>query len=302
MKSLSILLLLATLSSILIGALFAVTPTAAGTNSPNSATEIQDLEQAPDFSATDATEDAPVAELQIEVNLTESEASPAPSQEDTPETSQEERNLFEPGAVMSVAFTTESLQKESIPETGSHIETQTETAAPAVAATGIDLVSFIESVSSGSANQVTGVYADGALALRVGQQPNSDPAFITGQTGEVTQFGLASTYGSLGLLGHNYLSGGDFFSVSEGQIITLVYGDGRIESYQVQAIRSFEALQPNSVHSNFVDLDFGGQLSASDLFRMMYDQDDTLVLQTCIANHGISTWGRLFVVATPLVS
>ena len=293
MKSLSILLLLATLSSILIGALFAVTPTAAGSNSPNSASEIQDFDHIPDFSAAEAVEDTPLAELQIEASQAESEAAP--------QNAQKEANQFDPGALMSVAFTTESLQKESIPETGANLSSENLEVAPAPEA-GIDLVSFVESVSSGSASQVTGVYADGALALRVGQQPSSDPAFITGQNGEVTQFGLASTYGSLGLLGHNYLAGGNFFNVAEGQIISLVYGDGRIESYQVQAIRSFEALQPNSVHSNFVDLDFGGQMSASDLFRMMYDQDDTLVLQTCIANHGISTWGRLFVVATPVVS
>jgi hypothetical protein len=49
-----------------------------------------------------------------------------------------------------------------------------------------------------------------------------------------------------------------------------------------------------------VDLDADQQLSASDLFYMMYNSDNSVVLQTCIANEGISSWGRLFVIAVPL--
>jgi hypothetical protein len=299
MKSLSILLLLATLSSVLIGALFAVTPTAAGSGTPPEQIEvqaaIQDSQSSQNLESEVPTVEIQLVEEDLSAELTqESNTAEAPSN-DEPTT---ESDQFDPGTLMSVAFSSENLQKASIPETGTEADVSLQAAA--IPQTNYDLASFTESVSTGSANQITGVYADGALALRVGQQPGSDPAYVTNRSGEVTQFGLASAYGSLGLLAHNILSGIDFFNVTEGQVVTLIYGDGSSQSYQVQSIRSFEALQPNSIYSDFVDLDFGGNLSSSELFRMMYDQDDTLVLQTCISHNGISTWGRLFVIATPV--
>ncbi len=71
----------------------------------------------------------------------------------------------------------------------------------------------------------------------------------------LTQFGEASQFGNVGLLAHNYLSGNFFFQLTTGMVIQLVYGDGRIETYQVTHIYRYRATSPNSVSSDFVDLD-----------------------------------------------
>jgi phage tail protein X len=41
-------------------------------------------------------------------------------------------------------------------------------------------------------------------------------------------------------------------------------------------------------------------LTATDLFNHVYATGDRLVLQTCIANHGQASWGRLFIIAQPV--
>lgn len=163
------------------------------------------------------------------------------------------------------------------------------------------LNSFAASVSNGNANQITGIYVDGVLADKVTRQPESNAGYVTTNENEVSQFRMAAQYGSNAFLGHNYLAGALFFELSESQIITLVYGDGTTTDYQIQSIRHFQALSPNSPYSNFVDLDGSGEtLTAAELFYQMYNSDNPVVLQTCIANEGISTWGRLFVIAVPL--
>lgn len=158
------------------------------------------------------------------------------------------------------------------------------------------LQAFISSVSNG-ANRVTGIFVEEGFSFSVATQPSGSPGYISENYGEVTQFGMAASFGSKGFLAHNYLSGASFFEFSIGQEFTLVYGDGSTETYVVSELRSFEALQPNSPTSTFVDLDQGGKLSASKLFHSMYNSNNPVVLQTCIANNGISTWGRLFVIA-----
>ncbi|MFH1184927.1 MAG: hypothetical protein V1755_07795, partial [Chloroflexota bacterium] len=115
----------------------------------------------------------------------------------------------------------------------------------------------------------------------------------------LTQFGKASQRGSTGLLAHNYLAGAQFALIEMGQPIYLIRGDGRKTSFVVTDIFRFQALQPNSVDSEFIDLASGAQMSAATLFSRMYSRHGAVVLQTCIASDGIRTWGRLFVIAAP---
>jgi hypothetical protein len=82
----------------------------------------------------------------------------------------------------------------------------------------------------------------------------------------------------------------------------LVYGDGSTTSFRIEAMHRFQALSPDSTQSRFIDLESGEELSAASLFYNIYNNDNAVVLQTCIENDGISTWGRLFVVATPISS
>jgi len=167
---------------------------------------------------------------------------------------------------------------------------------------GIDLPpldEFIEQVTNGEADVLRGVYMPGVLADPVFSQPEDDPAFVSSEENTLTQFGLASRFGSTGLLAHNYLAGKNFFLVEQGQVFYLIYGDGRVESFIITGLMQFQALQPDSVRSNFIDLDTGRTLSASKLFTRVYNKPGHVILQTCIEANGNTSWGRFFVIAEP---
>ena len=158
---------------------------------------------------------------------------------------------------------------------------------------------FRRSVQNGEADMLRGVYVPNVLALPVVQQPAEYPYYVSGRDGEVTQFGMAAQYGNIGLLAHNTLSGAFFARLSVGQLVRLVYGDGRIESFVVASILRFQASEPGSVSSSFRNLDWNETLSAGELFSRAYGGDRHLVFQTCIEENGNASWGRLFIIALP---
>ena len=163
------------------------------------------------------------------------------------------------------------------------------------------LSEFVYQVVNGRAGQIVGLYAENILSFPVQQQPANNPAYVTTQRNLVTQFGMATQYGSTGLMAHNTLAGLLFYYLTEGQRVTLVFGDGSLQHFTVDEVRHLQALSPNSTYSNFVDLDHGGPvLSAEQLFYQIYAVEGRLVLQTCLFNHGNPSWGRLFIIATPL--
>ena len=79
-----------------------------------------------------------------------------------------------------------------------------------------------------------------------------------------------------------------------------MYGDGTYRTFRISAQHRFQALDPNNPNSNFVDLETGATLSALDVFNQMYTNADQVTFQTCIAQDGVASWGRLFVTATPV--
>ena len=161
------------------------------------------------------------------------------------------------------------------------------------------LDAFVLQVMNGDSAQLRGVYAPDLFAFGVTTQPEGYPEFISRDADVLTQFGSASQVGSIGLLAHNYLAGRQFPLMEAGQLIHLVYGDGLLQTYTVAQSLRYRALQPRSASSEFVDLVSGGQLAASALFQAIYGRPGAVVFQTCIAADGVSTWGRLFVVAIP---
>ncbi len=278
MKSLSILVLLGTLSAIIIGAFFAITPARAQDTALEAAPAVASQEQA-----------AAVAPVTGSPEV----AAPAA-----------DAAAVEPGAALAQTFTV-SLQKDpSSPVVEAELAQEAAAEAPALAVeeaapAAAAFSSFVSSVANGNAGQVTGIYVDGLMAYGVvGQGGNA--AFVSEQPNVVTQFGLASQYGSQGFLAHNYLAGSAFANIAAGQTITLVYGDGSTRDFQVTGTQSYQALSPDSTQSSFVDLQSGEQISASTLFHKVYNNKNSLVLQTCIEQDGISTWGRLFITAVPL--
>lgn len=186
---------------------------------------------------------------------------------------------------------------ENIPVTGPNLES----IQPASAAV-TSLATFASSVAvSGNPNLVAGIFARGLFAAPIVQQPSTAPGFVSTETEAATQFSMAAQYGTVALLAHNYLLGEQFFSVEQGKILSLVYGDGHAQTYRVKQILQYQALSPNSPYSDFLDLNDpnGTVISVTDLFYKVYTQYGQLVLQTCIEANGDPSWGRLFVIAEP---
>jgi hypothetical protein len=158
---------------------------------------------------------------------------------------------------------------------------------------------FISQVKNGQSGQLRGVYVPELLADAVVQQPKENNGFVSSRQNTVTQFGLASRFGSTGLLAHNNLAGASFSQLEPGQKIYLVYGDGEVSTFTVSEILRYQALSPKSISSKFIDLKTNDILKASEVFSNVYDRPEQVIFQTCIANGEELSWGRLFVIAEP---
>ena len=158
---------------------------------------------------------------------------------------------------------------------------------------------FVSQVTNGRADELRGIYAPEIFAARVIQQPDGNPEFVSPRQNILTQFELASQFGSTGLLAHNDLAGGRFFLLEKGRIFHLVYGDGQIAAFIVTEILRYQALEPNSTSSKFLDLKNNDLLTARELFLKVYGRSGQVIFQTCIAEGENLGWGRLFVIAEP---
>lgn len=158
---------------------------------------------------------------------------------------------------------------------------------------------FSQSVQNGKADVLRGVYVSNALALPVVQQPEGKAGYVSYKDGEATQFDMASKYGNVGLLAHNHLAGKSFSGLAVGQEVRLVYGDGRVEYFIVTEVLRYRALQPNSPYSSFHNMDKDETLTAEQMFKRVYFGSRHVTFQTCIAENGNPSWGRLFVIAVP---
>ncbi len=167
---------------------------------------------------------------------------------------------------------------------------------------GVDLPAldtFVEKVKNGQADELRGVYIPNVLAAPVIQQPAGMYGFVSSWQNIMTQFSLASKLGSTGLLAHDNLVGKSFAVLQNGQEFHLIYGDGQISTFVVSEILQFQALEPTSISSSFVDLESGDILTTSELFMKIYDRPGQVILQTCINADNNASWGRLFIIAKP---
>jgi hypothetical protein len=162
------------------------------------------------------------------------------------------------------------------------------------------LNTFIETVKNGDAATLRGVYVPNVMAFVIEQQPAGNPAYVSTADSVVTQFSIATQVGNVGLLAHNTHAGAFFTGIQSGSLIVLVYGDGHTQTFTVQGIQRYQALDPQSPYSQFKSLETQTTLTAEELFNKVYRGDYHLTLQTCIENNGNSSWGRLFIVATPV--
>ncbi|GIV66639.1 MAG: hypothetical protein KatS3mg047_1032 [Bellilinea sp.] len=165
------------------------------------------------------------------------------------------------------------------------------------------LESFIAQVANPQLRAYpVGLFHPVLLQAEIVQQPKNNPAFVSTDSQKLTQFSMASQYGVTALLAHNYLMGKTFFKLKEGDVLTVVYGDTTYQDYQVKEIRRYQALTPNSPYSKFINLADSEKkvITATDLFYEIFTEKGTLVLQTCIEKEGELSWGRLFIIATPV--
>lgn len=162
------------------------------------------------------------------------------------------------------------------------------------------LSSFIDNINNGDANTVSGVYVHNKIAFQIIQQPLGSPAFVSNENHLVTQFSIASEVGNIGLLAHNYLAGADFSELEKGDVIILIYGDGRTQSFIVEETLQYRATDPLSPYSHFENLNGEEFLSAEQLFNKVYRGEFHVTLQTCIEKDGNLSWGRLFIIAKPI--
>ncbi len=162
-----------------------------------------------------------------------------------------------------------------------------------------NLASFAASVANGQAGQLVGVFVEGHFALPVLQQPNGDDNYVANVENSLTAYGRAVRHGTLGLLAHNTMSGSAFFQLKTGQEVVAIFGDGRQERYRITGEQAYQALSPNEPTSSFIDLSDPSQtvIGHQQVFDRVYAHSGRLVLQTCIEANGISTWGRLFIIA-----
>ena len=162
------------------------------------------------------------------------------------------------------------------------------------------LEEFTMQVSNGQAGQLRGIYIPGVLAAPVVQQPEGMDDFVSPWQNIITQFGLASRLGSTGLLAHNYLAGAAFGLLQEGQEIELVDGSGRISTFSVTEILRYQALDSDNTATRFLDLENRTSITSTDVFNKVYSRPGQVIFQTCIKKDGDPSWGRLFVIASPV--
>jgi len=208
-----------------------------------------------------------------------------------------------------------AIQQETATPTATQTPIPTETPTPTPDSTAIYQVTqtaeaeeqlrvfdqFIADMKNGNAAQVTGIYVENVLALAVVQQPPGNAGFVSTIDDVITYFLYPwQKAGNHGLLAHNYLAGRYFFDVGYGDIITLVFGDGYYEDFEVTQIKEYQALQPDSPYSNFIDLETGEQKTVNTVFFDVYMGAYHTTLQTCIAKGAEGEWGRHFTLAPPL--
>jgi hypothetical protein len=163
-----------------------------------------------------------------------------------------------------------------------------------------DLNTFRQQVHNGLEDQIVGLYLPDLAAIRLLSQPADEPYNVTQNPRAATLFLEAQRAGSIGVLAHNHLAGAAFSQLRDGQPVVLVYGDGQIETYQVLRIESYQATLPDDPHSEFVSLQDGSRWDSRSLFTHLYASGPNLILQTCIEEDGLASWGRLFVIASSI--
>lgn len=162
------------------------------------------------------------------------------------------------------------------------------------------LEDFTASLNPAQDGQITDLYVENKLAYPVVQQPAGDAGFVSSLPDTLTEFALARQFGGRGILAHNHLAGAAFEQLATGDVLAVILSGGQTQYYQINAVQRYQALSPTSPQSNFRSLADDSLLTSSQLFHQTYGAGSGLVLQTCIAQGSELSWGRLFLLASPI--
>jgi len=141
------------------------------------------------------------------------------------------------------------------------------------------------------------IYAKGKFNFEIVEQGNKGKSYVSSNPDVLTFFSLSKEFGSIGLVAHNFLTGDEFYKLEQGDIIHIKNGSGEIHAFRVSESLSYQAIEPESVRSDFIDLETGNSLNYKELFMRTYGQSGYLILQTCIEKDGNYEWGRYFIIA-----
>jgi hypothetical protein len=161
----------------------------------------------------------------------------------------------------------------------------------------VDFATFLEEITTGEADRITGLFVPGFGGFYVVQQSDGAYGSISPAEGVLTQFMRPASGRVIGLLAHNYAAGVWFNRFEKGDLLYVLFGDGRQEIYQLTSLEKYQALDGESSTSDFIDLKSGVTRSANQVYQMVYSGKPHLTLQTCIQKGDDLNWGRLFLVA-----
>ena len=148
-------------------------------------------------------------------------------------------------------------------------------------------------------NNITKIYINNNPILIV-QQPKNSNTYVSLCYDIITQFMQPLIqYGNIVLLAHNTMCGQNFYSLKINDEVIVEYKNGDRVKYCVNQIKQYQALEPENLQSNFIDLETSNKLTVGELFDSIYGGENKLVLQTCLEKDGNSEWGRYFVIAFP---
>ncbi len=110
-------------------------------------------------------------------------------------------------------------------------------------------------------------------SFEIVDQPSGKAAYVSEKSDVLTNFQLPLKYGNYGFIAHNYLAGKEFSELRIGDILTAEDKQGTTRKYRITRIEKFQARDPKSPRSKFVDLSSNKTLTADEVFKRVYAGD-----------------------------
>ncbi|MBI9051966.1 MAG: hypothetical protein JEZ00_21300 [Anaerolineaceae bacterium] len=165
----------------------------------------------------------------------------------------------------------------------------------------VRLEDFKDSVVNGDPTVIVGIYQEGVFAAKVIQQPEGDVLFLPDSEDTIVLLSDAKKwYGNVGLSAHRNLAGRYIAELELGNIVQVIYGDGTMMDYEIVEVRSYQAISPDDLYSDFRDLDNNQLYSSTELFEKAFGGENRIGLITCISKDDINSWGRIVVNGVPI--